>query len=257
MDHGYIQEHQIISLYLMGKLTSADRIEFEEHLIDCRQCLDELELTSDFRETLQRVVAENESRSGWSLATWLLGFGAWRRTTLLTAAALAVAGFAILFFGQRRRVEQELERTRTASAGWELRYRNEQRARELAESELRDSLAQAAAPLFTLNLTRGADLSTAEPTNTVTISPSAKSIVLSLEWQNDPEFQSYRTSLADANERVVWFADSIAPPSSGALAITLPASLFKPGRYLLRAEGTKAGRSSVVGRYSFLVVFSK
>jgi hypothetical protein len=257
MDHGYIQEHQVISLYMMGKLASAERMEFEEHLIDCRQCLDELELTGDFRDTLHRVVAENESRAGWSLATWLPGFGAWRRTALLTATALAVAGFAILFFGQRRRLDQELERTRTASAGWELRYRNEQRARELAESELRDALAQAAAPLFTLNLTRGADLNTAEPTNTVTISPSAKSIVLSLEWQNDPEFQSYRVSLADANGRVVWSADPIACPSSGALAITLPASLFKPGRYLLRAEGTKAGRSSVVGRYGFLVVFSK
>jgi hypothetical protein len=164
MDHGYIQEHQIISLYLMRKLASADRIEFEEHLIDCRQCLDELELTGDFRDTLQSVVAENESRAGRSLATWLPGYGAWRRTALLTAAALAVAGFA---------------------------HRNEQRARELAESKLRDALAQAAAPLFTLNLTRGADLSTAEPTNTVTISPSAKSMVLSLQWQNDPEFQRY------------------------------------------------------------------
>src|SRR5437879_6393957 len=132
MDHPYIQEHQIISLYLMGKMAPAERVDFEEHLVGCRQCLDELELTDDFRQTLRHVVAENGGRATAPrvLTTWLSAFGARRPTSLLTATALALAGFAALFFlAQDRRFGRELERTRTVSADWERRYRNPEQAR--------------------------------------------------------------------------------------------------------------------------------
>jgi hypothetical protein len=260
MDHQYIQEQQIISLYLMRKIAPEDRVDFEDHLVDCRQCLDELELTDDFRRTLQHVVAENGSRASAPQppVTRLSAFGAQRRTALLTAAALALAGFAVLLFvGQGRRFGRELERMRTASADWERRYRNEEQVRQVAESKLRDALAQAAAPLFTLNLTRSAASDAAEAANTVLLSPSAKSIVLSVEWQNDPEFQTYRALLTAETGRSVWSDDYIPSPTSGTLAITLPASLFQPGNYLLTVEGKKAGNNSVLGRYRFRVALFK
>jgi hypothetical protein len=259
MDHQYIQEHEIISLYLMGKIAQAERVDFEEHLVDCRQCMDELELTDDFRQALRHVVAEDGSRaSARAPATWLPAFGARRQTVLLTAATVVLAGFAVLFFlGQSRRFERELERTRTASADWERRYRNEEQARQIAESRLQEALAPAAAPLFILNLTRGAGSGPPEPASTVLLSPSPKFIILSVEWQNDPEFQTYRASLTAETGGSVWSDDNIAPPSSGALAITLPVALFRPGNYLLTVEGTKGGRHSVVGRYRFRVALSK
>src|SRR5882762_8203523 len=100
MDHGYIEEHQIVSQYAMGKLDPADRVEFEEHLVDCPQCLNELELTDDFRHTLRRVVAENETVAAAqrTVAPWLFGFGGRRQTAILTAGALVLAGFTVLIF---------------------------------------------------------------------------------------------------------------------------------------------------------------
>lgn len=257
MDHGYIEEHQIVSLYAMGKLSPADRFGFEDHLVECRQCQDELELTEDFRRGLQDVVSQDEIRSGASrtAAGWLSGFRAWRPVAAFAFALLAVAGF--LFITLNRGLRLELERTRAAASDWERRYSGEQQARLLAESQLRDAPAQGAAPLFTLNLTRGAGLAAAEPPNTVSISPSAKSLVLSLEWQNDPDFQSYRAMLVDATGHSVWSAGDIPAPSSGALAITLSANLLHPGKYLLTVEGMRAGSYSAIGHYSFRVTPSK
>ena len=256
MDHVYIEEHQIVSRYAMGKLEPADRVEFEDHLVDCQRCLDELELTEDFRHTLQHVAAGRTGETAcrttkdeqltkpagqaFSLSEF------WPRAVLI--AALLLVSF--LFLWKSRRFESELDLA-------ERRFASEHQAREAAEAQLQETLAQATAPLFTLNLTRGADLGTAQPPNSVSIPPAAKSIALSLEWQNDPDFQSYRATLTDATGRRVWAADRIVAPSSNALAITLPSRLFQAGKYLLTIEGTAAGRYSVVGRYSFRVAFSK
>jgi hypothetical protein len=249
MDHRHIEEHQIVSRYAMGKLEPADRVEFEEHMVDCQRCLDELELTDDFRHTLQHVAESGATGETAAPTTKGVPFRLsefWPRAVLF--AALLLVSF--LFLWKSRRFESELDLA-------ERRFATEHQAREAAEAQLRETLAQATAPLFTLNLTRGADLGAAEPPNVISIPPGAKSIALSLEWQNDPDFRTYRATLTDAAGRGIWAADRIVAPSSNALAITLPASLFQASRYVLTIEGTAAGRYSVVGRYSFRVVLSK
>jgi putative zinc finger protein len=257
MDHAYIQEHQIVSQYLMGKLQPADRVQFEDHLVDCPQCLDETELTDDFRRALRNLMSQRESRisARTGLATWLAGFQ--RREIVLSAAAVLIVATLISFFvvGQKRRFERELDQARLDSSTWERRYNDEHQARTNAESQLRETPADAA-PLFTLNLTRSANLNTDAPSNAISIPREAKLIILSLELQNDPEFQSYRATLTDAAGNRVWGSDRIIPPSSAALALILPASVIPAGKYVLSVEGQRAGQYSVVGNYSFRAAFS-
>src|SRR5262245_42806853 len=155
MDHGYIQEHEIVSRYVMGNLESGDRIEFEDHLIDCSRCLDDLELSDDFRRTLRVVVSQREGR----IQTRLRG----RESAMFAVAALIVVGLISFFLlGQSRRFEQELEQARLDTSAWERRYNDERQARTNAESQLRETSA-AAAPIFPLNLTRSVNLTNAAP----------------------------------------------------------------------------------------------
>jgi anti-sigma factor RsiW len=58
MEHSYIEEHNIVDRYLLGKLSVEERVRFEEHLADCMQCLDHVETSDDFRTVLRVVVVE-------------------------------------------------------------------------------------------------------------------------------------------------------------------------------------------------------
>jgi Putative zinc-finger len=242
MDHTYIQEHQIVSQYAVGKLDPADRVQFEDHLVDCPQCLDELELTDDFRHSLRNV----ESLRDRPVALQR------RVVAILAAAAVVVIGVVSFFFMRENRgIERQLDQARTDASTWERRYNDEHQARTNAESQLRESPV-ASAPLFTLNLTRSANLNTDAPSNAISIPREAKVIVLSLELQNDPDFESYRATLIDAAGSIVWTADGINPSTSGALALILPASVIRPGKYILTIDGRHGQQYSVAGSYNFL-----
>ena len=62
MDHQYIEEHNITDRYLLGRLRAEERSRFEEHFVDCQECLERLETTEDFRGALKTVAAEDATR---------------------------------------------------------------------------------------------------------------------------------------------------------------------------------------------------
>ena len=57
-DHDYIQDHQVVDRYLMGKLKEEEKAAFEDHYLDCVQCLDELEISSGLERDLKGIAAE-------------------------------------------------------------------------------------------------------------------------------------------------------------------------------------------------------
>jgi hypothetical protein len=59
MEHSYIEEHNIADRYLQGKLSAEERMRFEEHFVDCTQCLGRLEVTDDLRAELKIIAAED------------------------------------------------------------------------------------------------------------------------------------------------------------------------------------------------------
>jgi len=56
MEHSYVEEHNIAERYLLGKLSSEERMRFEEHFADCMQCCNDLETSDDFRTGLRTVI---------------------------------------------------------------------------------------------------------------------------------------------------------------------------------------------------------
>src|SRR5579863_9779938 len=98
MDHDYINEHGVVSLYVAGKLSPDERLGFEEHFVDCQQCLDQIELTEDLRGALRQVAKEDAARPRVAPQLRWVGSGFWQQPRLLAYASLMlVFGLAGVF----------------------------------------------------------------------------------------------------------------------------------------------------------------
>lgn len=268
MDHDYINEHGVVSLYVAGRLSPEERAGFEAHFVDCRQCLEQIEATAELREGLRQVAKEDAARPGVArLDRVRLGVspqiapaqsreaGSWTWSGLLAYAMVVVVGLGAIFFVDARYRRSEVAEARRTSDDWERRYAEERQARENLERQQGQAAGKTGiqnsdqsslvaslqpAPLFFLNVTRGSEEGST-PANRVAVSRAAPLIALSLEFEKDPAFRSYRVRLSDAAGRVVWSAENIPSPASGAIAVTLPSRLLVGGNYSVALDGVTAG----------------
>jgi hypothetical protein len=280
MDHQYIRENHVVSLYLVGKLPQEERDRFEEHFVDCQQCLDEMELTNDFRRKLRQVAKEDglSKDNGWApqrgRAAWLKTSALGQQLRLLAYASLlfAVSWTAVFFAGVKYH-GSELAQTKRLLDDSQRRYAAERQTSENLEKQLQTSAHEAGekpggqqqftaslepAPLFFLSVARGADQGNSAPENRITVPTTSPWIVLSLEFERDPDFQSYRARLSNARGQIVWSAEKILPPPSDAIAISLASSLLSKGDYSLTLEGlTSAGHYVPAAHFSFRATAQK
>jgi hypothetical protein len=285
MDHHYIEEQNIPDRYLTGNLPAEERARFEEHFIDCRECLDRLETTEDFLGALRDVAVEDASR-GYARAGLLariLGIARLsraRRPALLLGAILLLAALSTaLWIKERGRARDDLAQFTSVELQRqyeESRQRSERLERELQESQRQSAeqrrqfetqlerarlageleklrRARAAPPAFILSITRGGR--SEQPINRITVPRSASRIILSPELEPDPDLQSYRATLQTTDNRRIWSESNLRLNSKYALNLNLSASLFQPGDYLLTLEGfTQQGHYAPVGKYLFQVI---
>jgi hypothetical protein len=281
MDHDYINEHGVVSLYVAGKLPLEERAGFEAHFVDCRQCLEQIEATAELREGLRQVAKEDAARPGAAgpdvaragvgpqIALWM---GSFRRSGLLAYAVVVVVGLGAIFFVDARYRRSEVAEARRTSDDWERRYAEERQARENLERQQGQAADKTGiqnsdqgplvaslqpAPLFFLNVTRGSEEGST-PANRVAVSPATPFIALSLELEKDPAFRSYRVRLSDAAGRVVWSAENIPSPASDAIAVTLPSHLLGRGDYSVALDGvTASGRVLPAAHFTFQASLQK
>jgi hypothetical protein len=62
MDHATIAERALVDRYVQGRLSAQERVDFEDHFIECPQCLEELELAEAFRTGVKDAVAVEVAR---------------------------------------------------------------------------------------------------------------------------------------------------------------------------------------------------
>jgi hypothetical protein len=265
----------------MGKLSARERAEFEEHFLDCPQCLEQLETEEDFQRAFKRVAAEDAARmrdpAPARLSGWLAGLGRWRQAALwVTAGLLLALAPAALYIGKLERARRGVDQRTAASPEWQRRYEVERQAGAELEKRLQEAekklheqsgvssgqSASAAFPavasVFILDTARSADPANSEPVNRIEIPAARHWIVLSVERGNEPEFQSYRATVADSEGRVIWSNIGLRPTTPGALSLTLDSTIFHGGDYVLRLEGLTAGtRYARAGHYPFRVTIRR
>jgi hypothetical protein len=296
VDHRYIEEANITDYYLLGKLPPEEQARFEEHFIDCQKCLDRLETARDFRRALKSAVAEDAARSSAyvraGLLAWLSRRSRWQQVALLITTILLPAALVMAFFVPKiKRTQEELEQAKKAASDWQRQYEAQQRAASGLEKDLQEakvnlieqrrkleiqheseSLArpdkareanqstrsQVGAPIFALSIVRSADPGSSEPANRISIPRAARSFVLSLELEHDTGVQSYRATITNADQRVIWTRSNLKPHTRDTLRINLNSNVVEAGDYQLTLEGlTREGNYVPAGRYSFRVSETK
>jgi hypothetical protein len=282
MDHAYVEEHQIVERYVMGRLPPEEAARFEEHYLSCPECLDRIDLAESMERGFKRAAGQDAARLAASRQLALL---AWlsRLSRSRQVAALAMAVFVITVvpgllalreIGARGRelaetrsaLEQERERSvagsrTTAAEAEKLRSELEASRRDLArEQEARTQAAEQLAaarqpqgnvPILFLNPERGGG---GEPTHRLRLPRAPGWIVLALEI--DPPHQpSYRAVLRDAQGKELWSGGGLQLNQLDTLSLSLPSTLLAPGDYTLAIEGlVPGGRPAAAGQFTFRVL---
>src|SRR5262249_53296424 len=230
MDHTFIEEHNIADQYLLGKLPEEERNRFEEHFIDWPECLDRLETTDIFLDGLKHKAIEEAVRPQAYFQAGILAWAARlsrRRQAmlLLSTILLLVALPAAFFVTEMKRVRGELDQAKLAYGDWQRQYEERQQTARRLEKEIEETRQKSAeqrqqletelgrerqergrladeakgagrlhsiATVFSLINTRSADPTQPPPKSEIVISRSTQLIVLSPEFDPEPNIQSYR-----------------------------------------------------------------
>lgn len=280
MDHHYIEEQNIPDRYLLGKLPAEERARFEEHFLDCRECLDRLETTEDFRGALRTVAIEEAARSYAQAGLFTQIVQKVRRSpawqvalfgTILLLLSLPMAFLIKKSGGTRDDLVQVTTPSASPAADLQGQYEQNQKAAEQRrqieiqferERQERQRLAdeleklkrpQISAPVFVLSMARSVE--GGQPVNQIVLPRSSPRIILSLELEPDPNLKSYRATLLASDNRQVWSARNLHPGSKDSIGLNFKTSLINAGDYLLILEGlTQQGRYVPAAKYPFRTI---
>jgi hypothetical protein len=253
MTHDEIAARNVVECYLMAKLSQDESARFEEHFVDCPECLDQLEAAERLRSALKPLARERGQTELPRTASRHWG-SAWP----VAAGLVLAAGSLLLFAIREAKVRGELAQAVTASLDWQQRYEREHAAAEALRSAKPAGDAAPAAPVvastFYLNIARGSESATSEPINRVTLPADPRWIALSLEGEVEAGLKRLRVSVADSAGSAVWQQADLQVTPRETLSVILPSRVLNPGDYVLTLEGlSPSGRGVPAGRYRFRV----
>jgi anti-sigma factor RsiW len=239
MEHAQIEEENLIDRYVRGTLPVDLRAMFEEHFLDCPDCLEQLKLAESLREGL-RLSAADLAASAVAPheippAARLRGWFAWRWAPVVAAAGLVLAlAPSLVLLRELAAARNELATGRAALG---------------AAQKTIDQVSRAGAAVYILSPVRGQ-----AATTRIVVAPSSAWTVLTLE-SDFSRFAAYRATLRNDRGQIVWQKDGLQPSSPDAIGVVLaPNLLSAPGLYKVVVEGQDGpGRYLPAATFSFSV----
>ena len=211
--------------YLLEEMDQDERHEFEEHFFECRECAEDLKVTTAFLDNGAEVVREEAQSQVAEAAAAALGW-AWLRNRRLDSGWLAAA-ILVLLCGtayQSLFVVPELRRSLEAAQGpqavrWEFLSVSRSRAPE------------------------------------VVVPPDHRMVGFRLSQSSEKTFPEYLCEVRDEDGRRIEGATLPAPPTGGELELVLPLEGLDSGIYVLVLSGIEPLGGPVVApeiaRYRF------
>lgn len=291
MNHDYIEQHDIVDRYLRGRLASEEGEQFEEHLIDCPQCIDRLKTTRDFKQGLGLLMVQQVSKEEGHSAKglrWLFPERVSLKSLTFAACCLLVVAIigSTLLARQVKNLGRESGQAKNASSEWQRRYEEQQQAalsseqqRQEKERSLSGQISQLEAelenerkqrddkagalqgwqpginlPLFVLSSVRRDSQNPAAEINEIKLPRSPTNFVMSVPLEGEAKYQTCRIVIF-ANHQPFWRRTGLKPDRFNSLTIGFNSSFFRPADYLLIVEGVLPDQdSSTIGNYPFRVV---
>ena len=132
MDHEEIDQFNIIDRYLMGKMPIEESADFEEHLIDCPQCITRLQMTDRFLQGLRSLAVEQAAPIGRyqprrTFMQFLYTF--FRLPVALAVACLLIVSAVVIWaINYTGRLRAEADQVKSLSEQWQRNFENEQQS---------------------------------------------------------------------------------------------------------------------------------
>lgn len=277
MTHQEIQANEIIEQYVRGKLATAERRAFQEHLFECDECFQEAESTARFVAGVWEasrtglLTAPDQPESGRTIGAWFNQGWAFRWAAPVLAASLLIAIALIGWWAlslrrqnqlltqqtaeQNRAAEQlklsetkirELENRGVASQAEKESLQQEiQRLKEqvaAAERERGDHLAQLGQPdtkLPTINIYPVGDAQRSGGTSEVNQLrlPPETRRFVLLLSDFQPSATNYQLEIMDSSGRRLTRLTGLKPDRNGEIRVTLNRSLLSQGKYTIKLFG--------------------
>ena len=234
MDHREIDDHHVPERYLLGQLSAEDTERFEDHLLDCRECLERLEIGERFQGALRDVVAEDAARTAVraGVLAGLRRLGKWRGLGLAVLALALLLPSAVLTRrldhqrAENRRLQGDLERALSPRLG---------------------------PPLLRLGPVRGGPGESA-PANRITVTSEQEWIVLVLEVDSAPGGVC-RLRLETPGGAAGLSGDEVERDPVGDVVLVLPSANLEAGDHVVVVTcPSPEGRGSLRTPFAFRVV---
>lgn len=231
MDHVTIEEENVAERYLMGQLTASEVTRFEEHYLDCPECLERLELSKRLCQGLKEIAAEEGTRlARTALLAWLARRG---------PALQAVLGLALLT---------------VVIVPWALLAPEVSRLsgeHEWLAGELAQALApQTRTPVFSLSPERSGP--TEEPSTRITLRSTPEWVVLALQLPPSQSSAKYRVRLLGARGEPLWQSGQIEGDAAGRVTLSVHSTWLEASSYLVELDAlTPTGEPRPVARFAF------
>jgi hypothetical protein len=290
MNHRQIEQFDIIDRYLLGKLLAEEARSFEEHFVDCPQCVARLQMTKNFLQDLRHVAAseawQHEPRRAARGFRPLWQTLARRPFAVVAGCLLIVAvAAAVYVINYTHRLRAEAAQATRLAEQWQGRYEDERQSaaaadlrRQEAESQqaeqvralearLKDEQALRAAmaadgyrqtptggdlPTFLLEAVRGADANASE--KVVTVPRSAPVFALTMGLEDGETYEKYRGTILDDHHRRVW-RGALKAGEHNSLTAYFHLDGFRPGHYVMVVEGLKQpGGPQPIDNYPFHLI---
>lgn len=286
MNHDYIKEFNLIDQYVLGKLAADEAEEFEDHFIDCSECVEQLNITRSFIQELKGLAIQETLRSGNKPAPvtrrWHFQLVPLRSWAVIACCCLLVAGlFAIFAIRRLTQLEAELRQTKEDASAIRQQYQRELEAAAESEKQHQQSRQQLTQRLDELEQ----KLKTEEATNQtsvrgskalevnfpiyalvslvrgqvptpveIALPASSSRFALSIPVEDRKDFSVYRVKILDHRGVTVLNQGGFKPDAYHTLSLSLNSNFLIPGTYDLRVEGlTPPNKWDTVGSYPFRI----
>lgn len=284
MNHDYINQSNLIDLYVLGKLTADEAEEFEDHFIDCPACVEQLNTTRSFIQDLKSLAVQETlllgNKSAPATRRWhLRQLVPLRLWAAIACSCIVVAG-VLTFFAIRRlaQLEAELRQAKQDASVISQRYQRgletaaeserqhqeakqqlAQRVDELERKLKNDGREQSSvpgseAPEVNFPIYALVSVARGQVPDPIDITPPASSskFAFSIPVEDRRDFRVYRMTIVDHRGATVWRQSGFRPDAYHALSLSLNSNFLTPGTYDLRVEGlTPPNQWNTVGSYPF------